>query len=121
MISFEQKRFFSEEFTLLKSQEKLPKTSNMRSLTSFYDAEFDVPQITRSNGHSNFNELKKFPLLIPKSSPLVPLKIRHFHEEVLHGGGFLTNAAIREQCWIVGAKPQVNRVIKKILNAVDTL
>ena len=112
MISFEQKRYFSEEFNLLKNQEELPKSSNMRNLTPFYDAEFDVLRVGGRMGNSNFNELKKFPLLIPKGSPLVPLIIRHFHEETLHGGGLLTNAAIREQYWIIGAKPQINKVIK---------
>ena len=47
MISFEQKRYFSEEFNLLKNQEELPKSSNMRNLTPFYDAS---SASRRSNG-----------------------------------------------------------------------
>ena len=66
-------------------------------------------------GNSNLNELKKFPLLIPKDSSLVPLIVRHFHEETLHGGGQLTHSAIREQFWIVGVKPIINRFIKNCI------
>ena len=66
-------------------------------------------------GNSNFNELKKFQLFIPKGSPLVPLITRHFHEKILHGGRLLTNTAIGEQYWIIGAKPQIKKVIKNCI------
>ena len=85
----------------------------MRNLTPFHDAAFDFLRSRGQMAKSNFNELKKFLLPIPKGSPLVRLIIRHFHEE----GGLLTNAAIREQYWIIGAKPQINKVIKNCIKS----
>ena len=78
MIFFEQKKFFPEEDALLKNQEELSKTSNLRNLPPFYSAEFDVLRVGGRMGNSNFNEIENFPLLIPNGSPLVPLIVRHF-------------------------------------------
>ena len=115
LISLEQKRFFSEEFSLLKDQKQLSRSSNLRYLTPFYDPEFDVLRVGGRMGNSKYSEMKKFPLLLPKQSSLIPLIIGHFHEDTLHGGGHLTHAAIREHYWILGVKPLINKYIRNCI------
>ena len=112
MISYEQRSCQAEEFILLKQQKELQKSSSLRNLCPFFDPDSNTLRVGVRLGNSEFNELKKFPLFIPKASPLVSLIIRHFHEETLRGGGQLTHAAIREQFWIVGVKPVINKFIQ---------
>ena len=67
-------------------QKELSKFSNLRNLCPFYE-DAKALRVGGRLGNSNLNELKKFPLLIPKESSLVPLIVRHFHKETLHGWG----------------------------------
>ena len=96
-------------------QKELSKFSNLRNLCPFYDPDAKALPVGGRLGNSNLNELKKFPLLIPKESSLVPLIVRHFHEETLQCGGQLTHSAVRQQFWIVGVKPTINRFIKNCI------
>ena len=79
------------------------------------DKEFNVIRVGGRLGQSPYCENKKFPVLISKNSSLVPLIIRHFHEASLHGGGQLTLNLIRQEFWIVNAKPLVNQFIKECI------
>ena len=112
LISYEQRRCQAEVFTLLRQQKALPKSSSSRNLCPFFDLDSNTLRVGGPLGNSEFIELKKFPLFIPKASPLVSLIIRHFHEETLHGGGQLTHAVIREQFCIFGVKPVINKFIQ---------
>ena len=106
------RRCQAEVFTLLRQQKELPKSSSLRNLCPFFDLDSNTLRVGGPLGNSEFIELKKFPLFIPKASPLVSLIIRHFHEETLHGGGQLTHAVIREQFCIFGVKPVINKFIQ---------
>ena len=112
LIAMEQRQFCCQEFNLLMQQQELAKSSNLRNLCPFYDPDSKTLRVGGRLGNSNLTELKKFPVLVPKESLLVPLIICHFHEMTLHGGGQLTHAVIREQFWIVGVKPMINKFIK---------
>ena len=87
---------------------------NIQSLPIF-DSDFNVIRVGGRLGQSNYHEDKKFPVLVPKESHLVPLINKKFHEETLHGGGQMTLNSIREQYWIITAKPIVNSFIKKCI------
>ena len=94
LISFEQRRCQGEEFTLLNQQHELPKSSSPRNFCPFFDPDSNIMRVGGRLRNSEFNELRKFPLFMPKESPLVSLMIRHFHEKTFHGGGQLTHASI---------------------------
>ena len=87
LISMEQRRFQKQDFNFLMQQKELSKFSKLRNLCPFYDPHANALWVGGRLGNSNLNELKKFPLLIPKESSLVPLIVPHFHEETLYGGG----------------------------------
>ena len=116
LISLEQNRFFRGELKLLKDEQQLSKSSNLRNLCPFYDPDYNALRVGGRLGNSSYHELKKFPFLIPTNSHLAPLLVRHFHEETLHGGGQMTQAALREHFWIVGVKPLINKTIQNCLN-----
>ena len=50
LVSLEQKRFFTEEISLLNDQKQLPRSSNLRNLTPFYDPEIWCFESWRPNG-----------------------------------------------------------------------
>ena len=102
------------EFHLLKNHSSLPKASISRNLCPFYDSETDLVRVVSGRlGNTDFSELKKFPLLFPSKSFGIILEAQ-FHEATLHGGGQKTNAALREEFWIIGSK----NLIKIIINCV---
>lgn len=63
---------------------------------------------------ANLTEKEKHPLIIPSSSHIAKLLVRHFHEQVAHQGRHITEGAVRGAgYWIVGAKRLVSSVIHK--------
>ena len=112
LVSYEQQKLLKEEFSLLQQGGQLPKNSPHISLCPFFDKDSNVIRVGGRLASSDYDSLKKFPLLVPTTSCLVPLIIRCFHEATLHGGDSMTFAALRETYWIIG----VRILIRKIIN-----
>ncbi|CAB4041165.1 Hypothetical predicted protein, partial [Paramuricea clavata] len=57
----------------------------------------------------------KHPVIIPKSSHITELIIRHFHEKIVHhqGRGITVNAIRQAGCWITNGRSVVARYISK--------
>ena len=115
LVSSEQQKLLKEEFSLLQQGGEPPKNSPYISLCSFVDKDCNVVQIGGRHANSDFDSLKKFPLLLPKTSTLVPLIIRNVHEATLHGGGGMTRGALRETYWIIGVRTMIRKIINKCI------
>ena len=107
----EQELYLPEEISYIRDgNARLAKQSKLYNLSPFFDSDFNVIRVGGRLGQSNYHEDKKFPVLDPKESHLVPLILKKSH-----GGGQLTLNSIREQNWIITAKPIVNSFIKKCI------
>ena len=115
LVSYEQQKLLKEEFSLLQQGGELPKNSPYISLCPFFDKDFNVIRVGGRLANSDYDSLKKFPLLLPKTSSLVPLIIRYFHEATLHGGDSMTLAALRETYWIIGVRIMIRKIIKNCI------
>ena len=82
---------------------------------SFFDPDYNALRVRGRLGNSSCNELRNIPFLIPKNSQLAPVIVRHFLEETLHGGGQMTQAALREHFWIIGVKPLIKKIYQNCL------
>ncbi|XP_057694376.1 uncharacterized protein LOC130917223 [Corythoichthys intestinalis] len=61
---------------------------------------------------AELNEDEKHPLIIPSSSHVATLLVRHFHEQSAHQGRHITEGAVRSAgFWIVGGKRLVSSLI----------
>ena len=112
LIRMDQKEYFSDELAVLRKDEPLEMRSKHHSLAPFLDRYYNVIRVGERLAQSPYNEGKKFPVLISKDSPLALLLVHHYHEVAFHGGGQLTLNLIRQEFWIVNAKPLVNRIIR---------
>ncbi len=109
----DQQENFKDELALLGKDEPLERRSKLHSSAPFLNRDYNLIRVGGRLAQSPYNEGKKFPVLISKDSPLALLLVHHYHEVSLHGGEQLTLNLIRQEFWIVNAKPLVNRVIRK--------
>ena len=68
----------------------LPKRGRLFKLSPFYDPDNKVVRVGGRLANSPYNIDKKFPVLIPKDSPITVLLIREAHARNIHGGPQLT-------------------------------
>ena len=97
---------------LLQQGGDLPKKSLYINLCPFFVKNLKVIRVGSHLANSDYDSLKKFPLLSPKTSALVPLIVRYFHEATLHGGDNMTLAALRENYWIIDVRMLIRKRIK---------
>jgi len=108
------------EVVILKSvqRESLPDISPSSPLSKL-DAFVDSDGVTRVGGRLKLSSLpdgSKHPALLPKTSPVTDLIIRHYHHKVQHQGRGITANKIRTSgYWIVGASTAVATAISKYI------
>ena len=89
----------------------MPKRGRLFKLSPFYDPDNKVVSVGGRLANSPYNIDKKFPILIPKDSPITVLLIREAHARNLHGGPQLTLFYLRQKIWIPGGLSAVKRII----------
>ena len=110
IIKAEQEQYFSREINYLMTK-KGPRPPNVRNMQLFLDKN----QILRVGGrlaHASIGWAQKYPILLSKDSPLLPMRIQEIHETIKHGGPGLTKTALQQMYWI----PRVGKLIQKILS-----
>lgn len=103
---------FQQEIKDLRSNKTVARQSPIRLLTPFLDPE----GIVRVGGRlrlSNQPFLTKHPALLPSNHPLSRLIAKSYHLSLIHGGGRLTLAAMREKYWPVHGRRLVRSVIRR--------
>ncbi|XP_022165266.1 uncharacterized protein LOC111030183 [Myzus persicae] len=74
----------------------------------------DENGIIRVGGRLRFADIShnaKHPILLPRSSHLTELIIRHYHLSFLHGGSKLIFSMLNQKFWILSGRAAVRRVI----------
>ena len=63
--------------------------------------------------NSEFDEMAKHPILLPKNNALSSLIILDFHQQTLHSGTQQTLSALRQHFWIPAGRSQVQKQIRR--------
>ena len=93
------------------SSRRIKKNSHLLSLSPFFDEDNNVIRVGDRLTNSPYSVDKKFPIIIPKTSPLAELLIRESHLRNLHSGPQMTLFALRQTVWIPGGIASVKKVI----------
>ncbi|XP_058813142.1 uncharacterized protein LOC131677376 [Topomyia yanbarensis] len=111
LIALAQADVFAEEMRDLGKGYAISKRSDLRLLSPFVDPD----GILRVGGRLKLSEqpyMTKHPILIPSSHPFTRLVAQHYHLKLLHGGGRVTLAAIRQEYWPIQGRRVVNSVMR---------
>ncbi|XP_075534522.1 uncharacterized protein LOC142568489 [Dermacentor variabilis] len=107
---------FYEEICCIQRGEQVHKTSSLRRLDPFLDAN----GLIRVGGRLNRSDLpddEKHPLLMPGRHHVATLLVRHHHECVQHQGRHFTEGAVRAAgYWIVGGKRCISSVLQACIS-----
>ena len=79
---------------------------------SFFDKDNNVIRVGGRPANSPYSVDKKFPIIIPKTSPLAELLIRESHLRNLHSGRQMSLFALRQTVWIPGGIASVKKFIQ---------
>ncbi|CAI6359149.1 unnamed protein product [Macrosiphum euphorbiae] len=104
-----QQRCFADLIKMLKNQSTISPPS-LAQLAPYVDEK----GIIRVGGRLRFSDAShdaKHPILLPRSSHLTELIIRHYHLSFLHGGSKLILSMLRQKFWILSARAAVRRTI----------
>ncbi|XP_050324432.1 uncharacterized protein LOC126755732 [Bactrocera neohumeralis] len=110
IIRLEQQEHFADEIRQLKSSSGLASSSRIMPLNPFIDKN----RILRVGGRIHKAELghdQRFPIILPKSTPLVKLLLHQAHEATLHGGAQLMLHTLRRRFWILSSRQAVKGFI----------
>lgn len=104
----------AEEMDSLKDSKPVKRSSPIYKLDPFVR-----DGIIRVGGRMKNSELPydaKHPVLIPKTSPIAKMIIRHHHNKVGHLGRESVLASVRESFWIIGASSIVRQELRSCLS-----
>ncbi|XP_069128774.1 uncharacterized protein [Argopecten irradians] len=117
LISYEQRKFFTEEFEVLQTSHdgsqspKLKGSSVLRKLDPFIE-----DGLLRIGGRLQRADLPydaKHPLILPKDSIVSGLLIRDAHKACGHLGKNTVLAFLRQQYWIIGVRTRLKSILSK--------
>ncbi|XP_055522862.1 uncharacterized protein LOC129717042 [Wyeomyia smithii] len=114
LIQIAQADEFSQEIKELQAQKPLHKQSQIRALNPFIDQQGTI-RVGERLRLSDQPYSYKHPSLLPSFHPLSKSIAKFYHLKLLHGGGQLTLAAMRETYWPVRGKRLVRSVIRNCL------
>ncbi|XP_070854779.1 uncharacterized protein [Drosophila suzukii] len=102
------RKAFQRQYTQLENGRQLHAKSQLIRFSPFLDKD-GLMRVGGRIERSTLNYNAKHPVIIPKSSPVAELLVRHSHVTNLHTGVDATFTNLRQQYWILGAKAQVAR------------
>ena len=110
IVRWEQGVHFEEEIACLQNERPLPRKSSLSQLNPFIeDGILKVGGRIRNSWTTA--KKKRFPILIPKESPLSRLIIADVHIKMLHAGANATLVEIIRNFWIIHAKTLIRKLI----------
>ncbi|XP_065082353.1 uncharacterized protein LOC135704779 [Ochlerotatus camptorhynchus] len=102
---------FKEELKDLRKSNTVSKKSSIHLLSPFLDPE----GIIRVGGRLNLLEqpyVNKHPILLPNPHPYTSLLAKFYHLQLIHGGGRLTLASMREKFWPTNGRRLIRSIIR---------
>ena len=111
IIQTVQDEVYADEIKCIRNQERLPKSSPIKSLDPFID-NHGLLRVGGRIHDSSLSHKEKNPLIIPGNHHIAALIIRHHHEQTHHQGRLYTEGAVRTAgFWVVGGKRKVSSLI----------
>lgn len=110
IIKMTQTCYFLSLFKELTDSSSIVTPASLAQLAPFVDDQ----GIIRVSGRLRFSSLcfnAKHPILIPKSTALTRLLIRHYHISFLHGGSKLILSMMHRKFWILSARSVIRQFI----------
>ncbi|XP_025205862.1 uncharacterized protein LOC112602140 [Melanaphis sacchari] len=104
-----QQHYFADLLKMLKIKSVISPPS-LAQLAPYVDEK----GIIRVGGRLRFSDIShdaKHPILLPRSSHLTELIIRHYHLSFLHGGPKLVMSMLSQKFWILSGRAAIRRVI----------
>lgn len=105
-----QAEHFSEEIGALQSQKELKRSSSIRKLIPFIDAN-GLLRVGGRLTNSDLNFDAKHQLLIPHKHHVTDMIIKEIHVRALHGGPILTESLIRQKYWIIHGYRRIKAIL----------
>jgi len=105
-----QRKAFQREYTQLENGRQLHAKSQLIRFSPFLDKD-GLMRVGGRIERSTLNYNAKHPVIIPKSSPVAELLVRHSHVTNLHTGVDATFTNLRQQYWILGARNIVRKTV----------
>ncbi|XP_028267113.1 uncharacterized protein LOC114439388 isoform X2 [Parambassis ranga] len=107
-IKLAQEQAFSQEIKSLKQKKAVSKTSNLHKLNPFLDEE-GVLRVGGRLRQAVLHPHVKHPAILPKSSHISALLVKHFHDKVYHQGyGMTLNELRANGWWVLGGSSVVS-------------
>lgn len=110
IVKLIQKECFHDEMHQLSTNQSLPKSSKLLSLTPFLD-ENGILRVGGRLDNSTLPYNEKHPIILPHKHHFTTLVLRDAHQKTLHGGNQSTHAYVLRRYWIIDAKTAIRRII----------
>ncbi|XP_062541389.1 uncharacterized protein LOC134209417 [Armigeres subalbatus] len=117
LVKLAQTDSFGEEIRELGRGKTVSKRSNLRLLSPFLDSD----GIIRVGGRLNLSEQPyhtKHPILLPSSHPFTRSVAIDYHNKLLHGGGRVTLAEMRQVYWPIQGRRLMNSIMRNCFRCI---
>ncbi|XP_076382761.1 uncharacterized protein LOC143260621 [Megalopta genalis] len=114
-----QREAFSTEIRLVQTQQALPNSSALRSLNVFLD-NGGLLRVGGRLSNAPIDYDQKHSIILPPKHPLTDLIIKCEHHRLLHAGCQAVLTSLQTRYWLVSAKHNVKRNIRKCVRCFKT-
>ncbi|XP_076376168.1 uncharacterized protein LOC143258753 [Megalopta genalis] len=114
-----QREAFSTEIRLVQTQQALPNSSALRSLNVFLD-NGGLLRVGGRLSNAPIDYDQKHPIILPPRHPLTDLVIKCEHHRLMHAGCQAVLTSLQTRYWLVSAKHNVKRNIRKCVRCFKT-
>ncbi|XP_076384469.1 uncharacterized protein LOC143263256, partial [Megalopta genalis] len=114
-----QREAFSTEIRLVQTQQALPNSSALRSLNVFLD-NGGLLRVGGRLSNAPIDYDQKHPIILPPKHPLTDLIIKCEHHRLMHAGCQAVLTSLQTRYWLVSAKHNVKRNIRKCVRCFKT-
>ncbi|KAK9739109.1 Integrase zinc binding domain [Popillia japonica] len=111
LIKLSQQESFFDDIVQLTKKHQLSRKSKLIMLNRFID-ESGVMRVYGRLQNSQFNENKKFPLILDAKHTLTKLIFNDAHLKLMHAGPQLLLSHIRENYWPIGGRNLAKQVVR---------
>ena len=111
-IRYVQNTSFSNEISSLLQNKSIDSKSRLLKLNPMIDHN----GLLRLNGrlkHAIMPTSERFPIILPKDSPLCTLLVGKAHEDTMHGGTQATLNSLRRRYWLIDARYTIKKYIRR--------
>lgn len=114
VIKITQTEEFNEEISSLTKHSMVTNRSKLLTLHPFIDKD-NILRVGGRLQNANIDYDRQHPIILPRNHHLTNLIIPDAHVKTQHGGQTITTEFIQTKFWIIGAKNNIKRILKKCI------